>query len=96
MWRLALLRLNKEKMKGQLTLFTILFILNLSSCTKDCTTPKPSGCNDEVPTGVTCMAYWESWLYNESTNSCEFTGYSGCNAIGFETKQACEECECNN
>jgi hypothetical protein len=83
-------------MKSLLSFTSVLVLLSLGSCDKECTTPKPSGCNDEVPTGVTCMAYWESWLYNESTNSCEFTGYSGCNAVGFETRQACEECECNN
>jgi len=83
-------------MKNVLSLISISFLLSLGSCNKECATPKPSECNDDVPTGVTCMAYWESWLYNENTNSCEFTGYSGCNAIGFETKQACEECECNN
>lgn len=83
-------------MKRLLSFTLILALLSLFSCEKECTTPKPSGCNDEASTGVTCMAYWESWLYNENTTSCEFTGYSGCNAIGFETKQACEECECNN
>lgn len=78
------------------SLLSVLALLCLNSCGKACATAKPSECSDELPSGVTCMAYWESWLYNKSTNSCELTGYSGCNAIGFETRQACEECQCNN
>jgi hypothetical protein len=83
-------------MKRLLSFTSVIIILSLNACDKACTTPKPSGCDDELPIGATCTAYWESWLYNESANSCEFTGYSGCNVIGFETKQACEECECRN
>ena len=60
-------------MKRLLSFTSILALLSLCSCEKECTTPTPSGCNDEVPTGATCMAYWESWLYNDNTTSCEFT-----------------------
>ncbi|MGB0934060.1 MAG: BPTI/Kunitz domain-containing protein [Lishizhenia sp.] len=73
----------------------LLSILTTFSCKKDvCTVP--SACTD-LPnqTGV-CLAYFESWFYNESTNQCEKIGYSGCNANGFETKEECELCACNN
>jgi hypothetical protein len=65
------------------------------SCDKECEEPTIEGCSDSVPTGVTCQAYFESWLYNSSTNNCELTGYSGCGPVGFATEQECEECECH-
>ena len=63
-------------------------------CSEDCT-PDDVRCDDAPATGITCQAYFESWLYNSDTKKCEFVGYSGCNEIGFQTKEECELCDCN-
>ncbi|MEN8249563.1 MAG: BPTI/Kunitz domain-containing protein [Bacteroidota bacterium] len=49
-------------------------------------------CYDTPPTDEMCTAYFERWFYNESTNSCEKIGYSGCSQYGFETQEECEKC----
>ena len=64
------------------------------SCSKNSCDTRPTACDDQVPTGTTCLAVFESWIYNPNTKTCEFKGYSGCNAVGFETKEACELCDC--
>lgn len=64
------------------------------SCSKkECNAP--AACSDSLPTGTVCQAYWQSWVYNPVTKTCEFKGYSGCSPIGFETKEECEKCDCD-
>ena len=75
-----------------LPFFSLLFI----QCDKNCA-EKPSTCEEQpASSGITCQAYWESWVYDEATNNCEYVGYSGCGPIGFETEKECEACECND
>lgn len=78
----------------QLIIITAL-LLSFSSCTKDCTNSQQAACMETPATGTTCAAYFESWFYNQGTNTCELIGYSGCSPVGFETKAACENCGCN-
>lgn len=78
----------------------LLFILPITmfsiQCNKDCA-EKPTTCQEQpITNGTTCQAYWESWVYNDETNKCEYIGYSGCGPIGFETEKECEVCECND
>jgi hypothetical protein len=70
-------------------------LISISSCKKDCTNSQQTKCSATPDTGTTCAAYFESWFYNQGTNTCELMGYSGCSPIGFETKEACETCDCN-
>jgi|AntRauTorckE5430_2_1112549.scaffolds.fasta_scaffold06062_4 hypothetical protein len=80
-------------LKGfSLVLCGLLFIA-LSSCKDECLTD--SKCSEQPPSGTTCSAYWESWIYDSKTNECSFTGYSGCSPIGFDSKTECEKCDCN-
>lgn len=65
------------------------------SCTKDCANSQQAKCLETPDTGTTCAAYFESWFYNQGTNTCELIGYSGCSPVGFTTKVACESCACN-
>ncbi len=75
-------------------LLAITLTLGLSSCSKECETTNPV-CNESAPTAEICLAVFQRWFYNEETNSCEQITYSGCSEYGFETKAACQECECN-
>jgi hypothetical protein len=76
---------------------TILILLGfafigLSSCKDEC--PTDSKCSEQPPSGNTCSAYWESWIYDSKSNECNFTGYSGCSPVGFDSKTECDECDC--
>lgn len=66
----------------------------LLSCSKDCAADDAT-CSEQPQTGVVCQAYFENWFFDESTKSCSYIGYSGCESLGFETQEACEECTCN-
>lgn len=56
---------------------------------------KIPACSDKPETeGETCLAYFESWFYDEEDGNCSKQGYSGCEPRGFETKEACEACDC--
>jgi hypothetical protein len=75
--------------------FFILFVSMLGfSCSKKSCDSIPTACADQVPTGMTCTAAFQSWIYNSDKRKCELKSYSGCNAVGFETKEACELCDC--
>lgn len=77
------------------TFFATLIIgFLLISCDKDCEYPTDV-CKERPPTNELCEAAFNTWFYNEETNSCEQIGYSGCNAYGFATKSECEACICN-
>jgi hypothetical protein len=79
-------------------LFFLIFIgIVFISCKKQttCNYSNPS-CEQSPPEGVTCMAYFESWIYDKSSKSCKWTGYSGCNQVGFDSKEECEKCDCLN
>lgn len=69
-------------------------LIGLTSCKKECEAPLPA-CNDTVPTDELCQAYFERWFYDKASNSCQLKAYGGCNAWGFATKEACEECLCH-
>ena len=71
-----------------------LFFLSFS-CGKKCNTGNDSRCSEQPATGMTCQAYFESWIYNADKKKCEWKGYSGCNAVGFQTKEECEKCKCD-
>lgn len=70
----------------------VLLIGSITSCNKNC--PQNEKCKDRIPEGVTCQAYFETWLYNSSARRCELKGYSGCSPVGFSTKEECEKCKC--
>lgn len=80
-------------MKQLIVIFSLLFCT--VSCTKDCTDSQQTKCSETPVTGTTCAAYFESWFYNQGTNTCELIGYSGCSPVGFTTKEECESCDCN-
>jgi hypothetical protein len=75
--------------------FLLLFFAGFlaQSCTKNCSFSNAK-CSEQPPTDQTCQAYFESWIYNSQTKKCEWKGYSGCSAIGFESREECEECKC--
>ena len=76
--------------------FSLFLILAIgSSCKRDCLKNQEAACLDQVPTGITCTAFFESWVYNPETDNCEFKGYSACSPIGFQTEAECENCECH-
>lgn len=72
-----------------------IFLLGSTSCKRECLKNQAAACHEQIPTGITCTAFWESWVYNPETDQCEFKGYSGCNPIGFQTEAECENCECH-
>lgn len=78
-------------MKKLLILLTIACFL---SCTKDCAAPQ-GACAEVPPTGELCLAAFNRWFYNASSNKCEQIGYSGCSQKGFATQAECEACLCN-
>jgi len=78
------------------TLIILTFVMLCASCSKNCNDVKDLRCDESPATGVTCQAYFESWIYDDATGKCQFQGYSGCSMVGFETEEECEQCECNN
>ena len=76
-----------KKLLVVLFFFSIIF-----SCKEKC--PTDSKCLEKPETGATCQAYFESWIYDSDKNECELQGYSGCSAVGFETKEECDKCDC--
>jgi hypothetical protein len=70
--------------------------LCFAACEKDCSNSEQTKCMETPPTNEACLAYFQSWFYNSSTNSCEQIGYSGCSPKGFQTKEECESCKCND
>ncbi len=65
----------------------------LSSCSDDCNNEDPV-CKETVPVDQACQAYFSRWFYDTNQNQCTEISYSGCDAKGFESKAACEECLC--
>ena len=86
-------------MKYRLLLMSLVLSITFIACEKNnnCDDKDPV-CNETSPLvepgDYICHAYFTRWFYNEETNSCEQIGYTGCSALGFETKQECENCEC--
>lgn len=80
-------------------LFSILFLLSgfifFTNCNKNCEDEKPNACRDSLPNGELCQAFFQSWFYNKSTNSCELKSYSGCSPSGFQTEAECLACKCD-
>ena len=71
--------------------YNILFL----SCNKQCIFEVK--CQEKpLNNQTTCTAYFESWIYYPEENKCKYIGYSGCSAIGFETKADCEKCDCKD
>ena len=82
-------------MKKATLLFGFIFF-SLFSCNDNCVSSEIAGCNDSVPNqDVTCLAYFESWFYDASDQTCSKIGYSGCEESGFQSKEECEACQCN-
>lgn len=73
--------------------FILIVCCGLVSCDKkNIIVDKTGKCFDKPDTGTTCMAYWESWFYDEATGKCTKIGYSGCHRIGCDTEKECQEC----
>ncbi len=83
-------------MKKVITIPAILIVLTLGliTCSKDCGSTLVT-CSDTPPASELCDAAFNRWFYNQKKNKCEQISYSGCSQKGFETKQECEECECD-
>jgi len=80
----------------KILIFLSFFTLSMISCKDDsCENIDPT-CQEIAPTDEACLAFFERWFYDSSTSTCEKIGYSGCEQYGFETKEACETCECND
>lgn len=70
-------------------------MLFLISCKEsNCEFSDPT-CTEIPPTNEECLAAFERWFYDSATSSCEKISYSGCEVYGFETKAACEACQCD-
>ena len=80
-------------------IFLSFFLFTLISCKdNNCVSTEIPACSESAPDPnlVTCLAYFESWFYDSSTSTCSKIGYSGCGESGFQTKQECEACKCND
>ena len=81
----------------KIIIFLSFFLFTMTACDKDCVSTENSTCSESAPSqDITCLAYFESWFFDASTSSCTKIGYSGCDASGFETKEECEVCKCND
>lgn len=75
-------------------IYSLLILLVFStSCKKGDSDKSDSKCED-IPYSGDCEAYFQSWFYNKEKKQCEYIGYGGCYATGFETKEACEQMKC--
>lgn len=61
----------------------------------DCVQIDSEICEHTVPTDEICAAYFQRWFYDKQSASCKRISYSGCSQYGFETKVACDACNCN-
>lgn len=79
-------------------IFISFFLFALTACNDNCVSSEIAACNDSVPNDqvTTCQAYFVSWFFDSSTSTCSEIGYSGCSEIGFQTKEECEACKCND
>jgi len=66
-----------------------LLLASFTACNKRVCQDPNSPCADTPPTGEACQAYFETWFYNSSNNTCELKGYSGCGPKGFATETEC-------
>jgi len=80
-------------MKKIIFLFLSAIILTWMAC--DSEVCYPVECTVQPPTNEICAAYFENWFFNNTSNTCELIGYSGCNPHGFDTQAECETCICN-
>ncbi|MFY0674066.1 MAG: hypothetical protein JXQ87_11700 [Bacteroidia bacterium] len=71
------------------------FLFNACNSNNCDDAPAFSKCQESPENNPTaCQAVWSSWIYDESTGTCSKRSYSGCEPLGFETQEACEECDC--
>ena len=75
-------------------IYFFLLAIFFFACSDNCD-PVLNTCTDIPPTNEACLAYFERWFYNSETNECEQMGYSGCSEWGFESEEACQECQCD-
>lgn len=73
--------------------FALLLTPFIGSCSDDCSTEDPV-CKETVPVDQACQAYFNRWFYDANQNQCTEISYSGCDAKGFESQAACEQCLC--
>lgn len=78
----------------RLILLLLLTIVFFSNCSENCENDNPI-CSHIPPINEPCAAYFERWFYNAEENSCQQMGYSGCNEWGFESLEACQDCDCD-
>lgn len=76
-------------------LFILASLLLLIACKKDdCEPVEDPRCEDVAPQNEACQAYFVRYFYQ--FGGCRQIGYSGCSQRGFESRQECEACDCNN
>jgi len=73
---------------------SILLIMLAMSCNKksDCNNSKV--CQEQPPKDEACLAFFQRWFYNNTTQKCELIAYSGCSDKGFKTEAECNQCDC--
>ena len=77
-----------------LIMFCLMFSLFFVACEEECHVDNPpAACSDTIPDEF-CAVAFNQWFYNESTNTCEQIGYSGCSKVGFDTELECQDCVC--
>ncbi|HCA83735.1 MAG TPA: hypothetical protein DEP18_08100 [Flavobacteriales bacterium] len=80
-------------MRSKVVFLLILWGGMFGSCRKDCSSDNPT-CKDAPPEGQACQAAFQRWFYNKKSDRCEEIGYNGCDALGFSTREDCEQCKC--
>lgn len=64
-------------------------LIGFTACNKRVCQDPDSPCAETPPANEACLAYFETWFYNSSDNTCELKGYSGCGPKGFATEATC-------
>lgn len=97
---MRLLGIHQSTIKMKITTllpFLLAISITVTGCCQmddDCAENSAPECFDQVPQDELCDAYFERWFYSEADNACTKIAYSGCSMRGFETEEACSECQC--
>lgn len=75
-------------------ILAIVLPFTFCSCEDDCSELQAASCADTAPTGP-CSTPYESWFFDQYSNSCKKLEYLTCEPHGFETEEECLDCICN-
>jgi hypothetical protein len=81
-------------MKNYILFLTVLLLLSLTQCKKDCT--EVGKCKLNPDTGA-CLAAFERYYYDKGEKKCKVFVWGGCGGVvPFNTLQECEKaCHCD-